>query len=70
MPANGTPRPLAATTASVTNSIAPHSGMPSSRARCVVMPWTSVAPAGISRPGSMRPDQLVTTTPSTTRTRA
>ena len=44
--------------------------MPSSRARSVEMPWTAVASGGISRPGSMRPDQLLTTTPSTTDTSA
>ena len=45
-------------------------GMPSSRACSVEMPCTSVASAGISRPGSMSPDQLRTTTPPTTYTSA
>ena len=42
------------------------SGMPSARACSVVIPCTAVASTGISRPGSMRPDQLRTATPSTT----
>ena len=40
------------------------------RARSVEIPCTAVASAGISQPGSMRPDQLRTTTPSTTDTSA
>ena len=46
------------------------SGMPSDRACSIVIPCTAVASGGISRPGSIRPDQLVRTTPSTTETNA